>query len=75
MGHPVSTPTIGRTVVVGGYVVAVALVGRPVWFAVLLGVTLVLLWAAPLVLAPPRHRSAVVPAAIPVVEPDEAGPG
>jgi hypothetical protein len=74
MGHPVSTPTIGRTAVVGGYVVAIALAGRPVWLAVLLGVTLVLVWAAPLVLVPSRHRSAAVLGSIPVVEPKEAGP-
>jgi hypothetical protein len=75
MGHPVSTRTVGRTVVVGGYLVAVALAGRPAWLAVLLGVTLVLVWAAPLVLAPPPYRSAAVPAPIPVVRPKEAGPG
>jgi hypothetical protein len=75
MRHPVTTSELGRTAVVGGYVVAVALAGRPVWLAVLLGVALVLVWAAPLALAPPRHRSAAVPAPIPVVEPEEAGPG
>jgi hypothetical protein len=74
MGHPVSIPTIGRTVVVGGYGVALVVVGEPVWLAVLLGVTLLLVWAAPLVVAPPRHRSAAVPVSIPVVGPKEAGP-
>jgi|GraSoiStandDraft_5_1057265.scaffolds.fasta_scaffold261088_1 hypothetical protein len=73
MGHPLSTATIGRTVVVGGYVLALALAGRPVWLAVLLGLTLVLVWAAPAVLAPPRRRPAVLPAALPVVEAEEAG--
>jgi hypothetical protein len=74
MGHPVSTSAIGRTVVVGGYLVAVALAGRPVWLAMLLVITLVLVWAAPIVLTPPWHRSSAVPASIPVVEPQEAGP-
>ena len=40
MRHEWSTATIGRTVVVGGYLVAVVLVGRPVWLALLLGVLL-----------------------------------
>jgi hypothetical protein len=73
--HPVSTAAIGRTVVVGGYVAAVAVAGRPVWLAVLLGIALVLVWAGPLVLAPPRPRSAVLPMPVPVVEPNEARRG
>jgi hypothetical protein len=56
MGHQVTTRAIGRTVVVGGYLVALALVGRPLWLAVLLGVALALVWAVPLLLAPPRSR-------------------
>jgi hypothetical protein len=74
MGHPVSAPTIGRTVVVGGYGTALVVTGEPVWLAVLLGVSLMLVWAAPLVLAPPRRRSAAAPASSPVVEPREPGP-
>jgi hypothetical protein len=45
--------SIGRTVVVGAYLIALVLVGRPVWLALLLGVLLVLVWVAPIVLAPP----------------------
>lgn len=57
MDRKLSTATIGRTVVVGGYLLALVLVGRPVWLALLLGVVLVGVWAAPVVLAPPRrHR-------------------
>jgi hypothetical protein len=64
MGHPVTTRAIGRTVVVGLYLVALAFAGRPIWLAVLLGVALALVWAAPLLLAPPRSRpSAVSPSA------------
>jgi hypothetical protein len=60
MGAPISTAAIGRTIVVGCYVLAVALVGRPVWLAVLLGAVLVLVWAAPLLLSPQRRRSTQV---------------
>ena len=74
MERPVSVGTIGRTVVVGGYLVAVAIAGRPVWLAVLLGIILALVWAAPLVLTPPRHRSPAVPAIL-VAEPKDARPG
>jgi hypothetical protein len=64
MGHPVTTRAIGRTVVVGLYLVALAFAGRPIWLAVLLGVALALVWAAPLLLAPPRSRpSAAAPSA------------
>jgi hypothetical protein len=64
MGHPVTTRAIGRTVVVGLYLAALALAGRPIWLAVLLGVALTLVWAAPLLLAPPRSRpSAAAPSA------------
>jgi hypothetical protein len=54
--QPVSTSTVGRTVVVGGYLVAVVVVGEPVWLVLLLGVLLVGVWAAPFLLAPPRRR-------------------
>jgi hypothetical protein len=56
MGHPSSTATIGRTVVVGAYLVALVLVGRSVWLALLLGALLVGVWAAPIALAPPRRQ-------------------
>jgi hypothetical protein len=74
MERPVSTSTIGRTVVVAGYLVALALAGRPAWLAVLLGAILVLVWVAPLVLAPPRRRSAAGWSSIPV-DPTEGTPG
>lgn len=56
MARPMSSGTVGRTVVVGGYLLALAFAGRPVWLAVLLGIGLALVWAAPIVLAPSRHR-------------------
>lgn len=74
MARPVSVATIGRTVVVGGYLVAVAIAGRPVWLAVFLGICLVLVWGAPLVLAPPRHPSPPGSAFL-AAGPRDAGPG
>jgi hypothetical protein len=56
MDRASSTATIGRTVVVGGYLVALVLVGRPVWLTLLLGVLLVMVWVAPIALAPPPRR-------------------
>jgi type IV secretory pathway TrbD component len=56
MGRPTPTATTGRTVVLVGYLVAVVLVGRPVWLALLLGVLLILVWVAPIALAPPHRR-------------------
>ena len=56
MGQPSSTAAIGRTVVLGLYLVALALAGRPVGLALLLGALLVLVWVAPIVLTPPPRR-------------------
>jgi hypothetical protein len=73
--HPLSARTIGRTAVVGAYLVILAVAGRPITLAVLMGLALVAVWAAPLVLTP--HRAAdpvVVPPPVPVVDPEEPGP-
>jgi hypothetical protein len=67
-----STSTIGRTAVVGGYLVAVVLVGRPVWLALLLGVLLVGVWVAPFVLDPPRRQRSI---GVRVVQQKRARPG
>jgi hypothetical protein len=72
MGDKWSTATIGRTVVVGGYLVAVVMVGRPVWLVLLLGVLLVGVWAAPSLLAPPRRRGST---GVRVIQPKRARPG
>jgi hypothetical protein len=56
VGQPSSTAAIGRTAVVGAYLVALVLVGRPMWLALLLGAVLVLVWVAPIALAPPPRR-------------------
>ena len=69
-----SMAAICRTVVVLGYLVAVALAGRPVWETAVAALGLTAVWVAPLVLAHHRHR-ADQPAAVPalVVQPGEAG--
>jgi hypothetical protein len=54
--HP-STATVGRTVVLGTWLVVLAVAGRPAWRAVLLGVALVLVWASPYLLATNRLPS------------------
>jgi len=55
-----STRTVGRTVVVAGWLLALAVAGRPTWAALLLGLALVLVWASPYLLATnrrsPSHR-------------------
>jgi hypothetical protein len=67
-----SVRIVGRTVVLGGWLVALSVAGRPAWAAVLLGVALVLVWASPYLLATNRRRPA---SARPLVERSEAGPG
>jgi hypothetical protein len=69
-----SMPTVCRTVVVLGYLVAVALAGRPVWETAVAALGLSAVWTAPLLLAHHRHR-AELPAAVPalVVQPGETG--
>jgi len=67
-----STSTIGRTAVVGGYLVAVVLVGRPVWLALLLGALLLGVWVAPFVLDPARRQGSI---SVRVVRQKRARPG
>jgi hypothetical protein len=55
-----SIPTICRTVVVLGYLLTLALTGRPGWSSTALGLALVAVWAAPLVVR--RHHAIPVPA-------------
>jgi hypothetical protein len=72
MGPPASTATIGRTVVIGGYLSALALAGRPVWLALLLGVLLVGVWVAPFALDPQHRRGST---GVRVVQRKRGGPG
>jgi len=60
MGQPGSGAMIGRGVVVGAYLLALAVAGRPVWLALLLGVALLLVWVAPQLVDPARHSAAVL---------------
>jgi hypothetical protein len=55
MRDPHTTRTIGRTVVVAGWLLVLAVAGDPAWLAVLLGVVLVLVWASPYLLVSSRH--------------------
>ena len=73
MRHPHRTRTIGRTVVVAAWLLVLAVAGEPVWFAVLLGAALVLVWASPYLLVTNR-RAAASPLATRAVEPRSAGP-
>jgi hypothetical protein len=61
--------TTCRTVITLGYVLAVALAGRPVWGTALAALGLVAVWLAPLLLSHARHP-ATQPAA--VMRPGEA---
>ena len=70
MQPPPSTPVAGRTVVLGTWLLVVAVAGRPAWVAALLGISLVLVWASPYVLATNRRSSARSRL---LVEPGEAG--
>jgi len=56
MSHPHATRTIGRTVVVGVWLATLAVAAESVWLAVLVGVALTLVWAAPFLLVTTRPR-------------------
>jgi hypothetical protein len=47
MRDPHATRTIGRTVVVAGWLLVLAVAGEPFWLAVPLGAVLALVWASP----------------------------
>jgi hypothetical protein len=68
MRHAPATRTIGRTAVVAAWLVALAVAGRPVVLAVLLGLVLVLVWASPYLLVANRHPT-TRPARAPAVSP------
>jgi hypothetical protein len=74
MTSPIPARTVARTVVVGGWIVVLAVAGRPVWLALLMGLVLVGVWAAPLLSS--TTRQAVLPAPLRGrAEPREAGRG
>jgi hypothetical protein len=72
MASPIPVRTAGRTAVVSTWLAVLAVAGRPVWLAVLLGFVLVGVWASPLLSA--TNRRAVVPAPDPAAERREVGP-
>ena len=59
MSHPRSTRTVGRTVVVGIWLATLVVAAESVWLAVLVGVALTLVWAAPFLLVTNRLRGSV----------------
>ena len=65
--HLPSVPTVCRTVVVLGFLLALALAGRPGWSTAALGPVLVAVWLAPLLVRHARHRpsAALEPAEAP----------
>jgi hypothetical protein len=75
MTHPIPVRTIGRTAVVGSWVVVLAVAGRPAWLALLLGLVLVGVWVSPMLSS--TNRQVVLPTVGPelAVEPGEAGSG
>ena len=58
MPNPHPARTIGRTVVVAAWLLALALAGDPVWLTILLGVLLALVWASPYLLLTNRRPAA-----------------
>lgn len=71
-GHPLRTRLVGRSLAVGGFVVALAASGRPVWLAVLLCLLLLLVWVAPFALD--THGARPASGRVPVIRPREVGP-
>lgn len=56
-----TTAALGRTLAVAGYLVVLAVAGRPAWLAVLLGLALVVVWVLPAALRDRPGRSRTVP--------------
>jgi hypothetical protein len=67
--HPHTTRTVGRTVVVAVWLLALAVAAEPAWLAVPLGLALVLVWASPYLLVTNRRAAARRPVGRPAVEP------
>jgi hypothetical protein len=55
--HLPSLPTACRTVVVLGFLLALAIAGRPGWTTPFLAMVLVGVWLAPLLVRHARHRA------------------
>ena len=74
MRSPHTTRTVGRTVVVAAWLLALAVAGEPIWLVLLLGTLLVLVWLSPYLLVTNRRPAASSVAARSAVEPRSAGP-
>ena len=75
MRSPRATRTVGRTAVLGTWLAILVVAAESAWLAVVLGVALTLVWAAPFLLVSNRPPRAPRPAAPrPVVGPRPAGP-
>ena len=72
MASPIPVRAAGRTAVFSTWLAVLAVAGRPVWLAVLLGLVLVGVWVSPLLSA--TNWRAVVPTPDLAVDPREAGP-
>jgi hypothetical protein len=59
MRSPHTTRTVGRTVVVAAWLLALAVAGEPIWLVLLLGTVLVLVWLSPYLLVTNRQRPRV----------------
>jgi hypothetical protein len=61
MRSPHTTRTVGRTVVVAAWLLALAVAGEPIWLVLLLGTVLVLVWLSPYLLTTNRAHARVRP--------------
>jgi hypothetical protein len=57
MASPIPVRAAGRTAVVSTWLAVLAVAGRPVWLAVLLGLVLVGVWVSPLLSATNRRSA------------------
>ncbi|NYJ05715.1 hypothetical protein [Petropleomorpha daqingensis] len=64
MASPIVVRAAGRTAVVSTWLAVLVVAGRPVWLAVLLGLVLVGVWAAPLLSATNRRPAPTRPETI-----------
>jgi hypothetical protein len=76
MSRSVSTRFVASSGVAAIWLLVLAIAGRPLWLAVLLGLAVVLVWLSPFLLASNRHRlAAPATATAPLAEAPELRPG
>ena len=59
MRDPHTTWTVGRTAVIGGWLLVLAVAGEPAWLAACSGRVLVLVWASPYLLVTNPRRPVI----------------